>query len=197
VAEYEKWRKKELKRIKRKEMLKQSHRKVGHVLNPGRSKGGIHRVDIPQCELRYDKESCDPSQWEGSWTSVCNPDEVAHYVCQANAKQYHQAHNTPFGNEPLLSLFVYHADTPATDAMTQGVLPSASHLKSLLPETIIYPRGTSPTPFPPVSAKVTTEAFQGCYKAMSEHTSSSPSGRLWSIIKQFPLLTPFLLLSLQ
>jgi hypothetical protein len=116
-------------------MLKQSHRKVGHVLNPGRSKGGIHRVDIPQCELRYDKESCDPSQWEGSWTSVCNPDEVAHYVCQANAKQYHQAHNTPFGNEPLLSLFVYHADTPATDAMTQGVLPSASHLKSLLPET--------------------------------------------------------------
>jgi hypothetical protein len=77
VIEYEWRRKRELMRIKRKEALKQLHRKIGRVLHPDKAFGRIHLVDIPQCDPAYDGKACDQ---EGSWTSVCNPEEVARHV---------------------------------------------------------------------------------------------------------------------
>jgi len=46
--EYEKKRKKELRRIQRKEALSRMHRKIGFTLRPQESRGGLSRVDIPK-----------------------------------------------------------------------------------------------------------------------------------------------------
>jgi hypothetical protein len=69
----------------------------------------------------------------------------------------------------------------AADAIiTQGVHPSDSIMEPLLPETkaILTTLVTLPrNHFPLVFTKVSSEAFQSCYRAMPEYTSSSPSGR--------------------
>jgi hypothetical protein len=44
----EKKRKKELRRIQRKEALSRMHRKIGLTLRPQRTRGGLSRVDVPK-----------------------------------------------------------------------------------------------------------------------------------------------------
>jgi hypothetical protein len=54
-------------------------------------------VDIPDSTGQPD-----PKTWAGPWRTITNEKELATAVCNANASQYQQAHNTLFAKEPLL-----------------------------------------------------------------------------------------------
>jgi len=178
---YEKKRIKELRRIKRKEALSRMHRKIGFTLNPLQSSGGLSRVDIPKTKnLEPYPDGPDPKTWEGTWTSLNNPTEIAKHVCSANARQYHQAHSTPCGVEPLASYLGYKADTEGARHICEGATLPPEISEQLLPETqAIFTTLTSLAKAhnPTISPLIQPEQFKSCYKAMDERTSSSPSGR--------------------
>jgi hypothetical protein len=179
--EYEKKRKKELRRIQRKEALGRIHRKIGFTLCPQESRGGLRRVDIPKTTHQEPYPSGpDPKTWEGPWTSLNNPSEIATHVCSANARQYHQAHGTPCGVEPLASHLGYKADRVGAQTLIDGATLPQEIAETLLPETqsifftlTALANDNNPT----LDPTITPEQFKSCYKAMDERTSSSPSGR--------------------
>jgi hypothetical protein len=45
----------------------------------------------------------DPKTWTGPWQTVTDPTTIAQHVSTTNAQQYNEAHDTPFGQEPLQS----------------------------------------------------------------------------------------------
>ncbi len=75
------------------------YRKIGGVLNKRRGKG-LSRIDVPDARAATEGsgDRDDSKHWKGPWKSVTNPVEIAQEVCKVNAKQYHQAHSTPFGS---------------------------------------------------------------------------------------------------
>jgi hypothetical protein len=88
---------KEIRRILRNERCSRSHRSIRRYLRPDDTHRGLSKVDVPA------GPAAEPSTWEGPWETVTKPADIATSICEANAKQYHQAHNTPFASEPLLS----------------------------------------------------------------------------------------------
>jgi hypothetical protein len=54
----------------------------------------------------------DPKTWKGPWKCVTHPDGIAQLVKQVNKRQYHQAHNTPFGSGPLSQAMGQASDLP-------------------------------------------------------------------------------------
>jgi hypothetical protein len=97
-----------------------------------------------------------------------------------NQRQYHQAHRTPFGQEPLSSYLGYRADTKGAKDIIQGN-PLPSQIKDTLPpETqALFNRLSTlaSNTFPEVPSVISPDQFKSCYKVMSENTSSSPSSR--------------------
>jgi hypothetical protein len=125
-------------------------------------------------------EGPDPKTWTGPWRTVSNPEEMAAHVCAANARQYRQAHSSPFCSKPLLSNFGYCVENQGSKDLVSGTVPPAHIMNILLPETqnicttlanfhqqitLEKQRGISP------------EAFVSLYIALDERTSSSPSER--------------------
>lgn len=95
---------KEIRRIQRKESQAEIHRSVSLVLKPSSNRGSLSRVDIPLIlNERLLTFNPDPATWEGPWDTISDPKLIVDHVCHANAKQYHQAHISPFGSEPLFS----------------------------------------------------------------------------------------------
>jgi len=111
---------------------------------------------------------------------VSHPEEIANYVIAANARQYHQVHDTPFGSKALSSYFGYRADTAGADALVNGQLPPCQLMETLLSETqaIIHHLAnySATTAIKPPPATVETSDFQSLYKPLDERTSSSASG---------------------
>jgi hypothetical protein len=143
--------------------------------------GGQSRVDIPAGTDQLYPQGPDPKNWSEPWTTVTNPEEIARHVCTANTRQYHQATNTPFATEPLVSYIGPEANTLGTDNLLRRNMPPDETTLLLQPETIQLLRmvATNNTQHahPGLDINISVEAFQSCYKAVKENTSSSPSGR--------------------
>jgi hypothetical protein len=158
------------------------YRKIGQCLQPDSfNLGGLARVDIPAGHDAPYPHGPDPKTWTGPWTTVTNPEDIAQHVCTANTRQYNQAVNTPFATEPLASYVGTTAATIADEDLISGNLPPEDILHLLQPETAqllrtISTRNTQQA-HPSVDIEISMEAFQSCYKAVRESTSSSPSGR--------------------
>jgi hypothetical protein len=172
---------KELRRIKRKEALSRMYRRIRLTLHPDATAGGLNRVDVPHSPNQAPYPTGpDPKTWEGAWRTITNPSDLANHICSANRRQYNQAINTLFGMEPLASTIGYKADTPQAEAIIAGGPLSPSIKEELLPETnAIFNTlaRLATTRHPQLSSIITADQLRSCYKAMSEHTSSSPSGR--------------------
>jgi hypothetical protein len=172
---------KELRRIKRKEALSRMHRRIKYTLHPDIASGGLNRIDIPKStNLDPYPKGPDPKVWEGAWHTINDPTDLAKHVCAANQRQYHQAINTPFGMEPLASAIGYRADTRLAEDICKGGTLPASIKENLLPETkAIFDTlaQLAVSHHPQLSSIINADQLKSCYKAMSEHTSSSPSGR--------------------
>jgi hypothetical protein len=120
-----------------------------------------------------------PKTWKGPWVTLTNSEEIAKRVCEINTQQYHQASETPFGSGPLATSIGRNGNTPAAKALLTGALPT-NILSNLLPETIrILHTLARPQPTLPADHQgfISEEEFIATYKATSEATSSSPSGR--------------------
>ncbi len=104
------------------------HKNINCQLNPSKSITALTRVDIPAAETDLPFPiGPDPKEWKGPWKSVTDPSTIAAHVCAANHRQYHQAHETPLGKDPLLSTFGYKADTTASDNLVyNSTLPEES-----------------------------------------------------------------------
>jgi hypothetical protein len=135
TAMVDKKRAKELHRIIRKKASKQLHQRIGYLLKPQQYNGGLNSIDVPAASDKPYPEGSDPKSWTGPWKTVSQPEEIANYVIAANARQYHQAHDTPFGSKALASYFGYRADTAGADALVNGQLPPRQLMQTLLPET--------------------------------------------------------------
>jgi hypothetical protein len=163
--ELEQRRQREIQRIRLKEAIRRLHRKVGRVIKPSNNHGGLQRVDIPTTSppFRFGVGT-DPTLWEGPWTTVSNPVEIATHICAANATQYHQANGTPFGSDPQLSYSGYKADTPGSEKIISGTSPPPEVLVGLLPETkaiISTLISFAQSKFPPTPEMITQEDFKG------------------------------------
>ncbi len=116
---------------------------------------------------------------------------IAEHICAANHRQYHQAHDTPFASEPLLSYFGYCGDSNEAESLLNGHLPLTDRL---LPETmqIISTLANPSSVLPSFSANITKEDFSSLYKVIPEASSSSPSGRHvghYKVASQFDYLS--------
>jgi hypothetical protein len=186
TKELMKQREKELRHIIYKEKKTQMFKKIGYLLYPGKYSGRLSSIDIPHSFPAQPLDKIDPKTWTGSWKAVTDPTEIAERVATTNAQQYHQAHDTPFGTDPLKSYFRYRADTEGAEQLVRGILPPQDVMQQLLPETraILHYLAQCPRQQPKMDITVathppliTTQQFQSLYKAMDERTSSSPSGR--------------------
>jgi len=179
--EYEKKKQQEIRRIMRREAFICVHKKIGYILKPNLTNGGLSQVDVPYHSTGAPYPlGPDPKSWNGPWVSLNSPKDIAEHVCAANTRQYHQAHCTPCGKEPLSSFLGYKVDKPGALAVIQGD-PLPDEVRScILPETeSIFQtlQDLACRKISPISQQITPDQFKSCYKAMDERTSSSPSGR--------------------
>jgi hypothetical protein len=124
----------------------------------------------------YYGDPADPAQWTGPWKTITNPTDIAKVVSQVNQRQYHQAHDTPFGSGPLAEAIGRNGDTSFATSVINEKIP-AFQFKTI-PETNRI-LDTIARPFPVIhkgSPIITSEEFTSSYKAIKESTSSSPSG---------------------
>jgi hypothetical protein len=168
---------KQLRRLLSREKMWKMFCKIGKTLNKIQGKG-LSRIDVPDASAA-NETSGDPNlqqTWRGPWKSVTNPTEIAKVVCQVNAEQYHQAHDTPFGSGPLAETFGRRGDTPSSGELLRGTLPDLPD--SIMPETICILQ-TMAKQVPATNGKsvVIPDEFISTYAVASEHTSSPPSGR--------------------
>ncbi len=155
--------------------------RIGNTLSVATdNRGGLVRVDIPEvANYQPYTQGPDPRVWEGSWRSVTDPNQVAKYICEENARQYNQAENTPFGSGYLAEKIGMSASTQSAEDVLQGtfLIPDS---EPLLPETreILNELG-KPLTIQPCTVKVciSSEEFKSTYKIVKEATASSPSGR--------------------
>jgi hypothetical protein len=93
---------KEIRWIQRKETQAWIHRSVGHTLKPRSNKGGLSIVDVPSySDKQKSTANADPVTWEGPRETISDPKQMAKHVCITNAKQYHQAYNSPRAQHQL------------------------------------------------------------------------------------------------
>jgi len=114
---FDEQKEKQLKALSNRESARNMHYKIHKALNMQQG-GGTTRVDIPNTTQLCAPDGTplgdpeDPKKWEGSWSAITEPDDMLYHIMQANVKQYHQAHDTPFAQEPLFSLFGPDGTTP-------------------------------------------------------------------------------------
>jgi len=170
----------ELKNLIKREQRRRSFTRIGHVLETKSMHTGLARVDVPAGDTRPFPEGPDPKTWEGPWTPITTPNEIAEHVCSANTRQYQQAISTPFASGPLADYLGPRGESKGAIDLLNGTLPPQKIIEHLHPETMAI-LGTLVTP-PTLksfksTAQITQADFIGTYKASKELTSSSPSGR--------------------
>ncbi len=135
------------------ECIGRMHRKINRHLYPSHSAKPLSRVDIPASDIAAPFPiGPDPKEWTGPWKSITDPSIIASHVCAANHRQYHQAHDTPLGKDPLLSALGYLANTSISDDIIS---------KSILPDDIIKYSG----PLKPLKLKflIDRSNFRGVF----------------------------------
>jgi hypothetical protein len=172
--------KKEIKQLKVQENSRRKFRNIRHALNKGLQTKGLARIDIPHGDTDEPYPvGPDPKLWGGPWKSVTDPIQIANHVIATNKWQYSQAQHTPFGSDPLLSLFGFKADQPAVDQLLQGSFDHSLLPPNLFPETNAILKTLSGPPLcttPDTQPLISTHQFTSLYKILNEATSSSPSG---------------------
>jgi hypothetical protein len=174
-------RKKEIKRIICTERIKQIHRIVRYciTIKDVSSPSPLSSVDIPDTPVHA---TChvDPKTWQGPWRVLTKPDDIDTRICEANVAQYHQAHETPFGQEPLSHHFGANADKKGSQQLLKGQLPGDTIKDQLLSETQAILRALarmSKISTGNLDCSISSNKFKSVYTAMNKYTSSSPSGR--------------------
>ena len=101
-------------------------------------------------------------------------------ITEANIKQCHQAHETPFAQEPLFSLFGPDGMTPFAQEFIKGrKIPEAIFAQMKLETQRILEAYQIPVASKySKTMEITSSMFISCYKNVNEKTSSSiPSSR--------------------
>jgi hypothetical protein len=171
---------KEIKEIIRREKLQRSYRKIGRTLQE-RQNNGLSKVDIPDKQTGGSPslgDPQDPKTWKGPWISLTKPQEIAEVICEINARQYHQAHSTPFGSGPLADLVGRRGDTKQAHSLLQGQIPRGLP-RDLMPETtrILHTLAAPSIAIASGTSSIMEEDFIQTYKRTKVSTSSSPSRR--------------------
>jgi hypothetical protein len=141
----------------------------------------LARIDIPHGDTDEPYPGGpDPKLWGGPWKSVMDPIQIANHVIATNKRQNSQAQHTPFGSDPLLSLFGFKADQPEVDQLLQCSFDHSLLPPNLRPKTNDILKTLSRPPLcmaPDTQPLISTHQFTSLYKILKESTSSSPSGR--------------------
>jgi hypothetical protein len=145
------------------------YRSIKKVLK-GTNLGGIQRINIPASqEMEPFPVRPDPKTWTGSWRSIMDPDLIVKRICSANVCQYNLAYCTPFGSGALAETIGHPADTPVTQSLLEGIIPSS--LEAPLPETQQMLANLS-RPLPLTSQtiflEITPDQFCATYKVVQE-----------------------------
>ena len=177
---FEEQKEKQLKALSNRESARTMHCKIRNALHRTRG-GGTTRVDIPDPNDLYSPDGTphgdpsDPKNWRGAWQSITEPEDMLKYIREANIKQYHQAHDTPFAMDPLFSLFGPDGTTLYAQEFLQGKkLPEEVYSQLSLETQSILEAYQIPARNQYVKeALITPEMFISCYKNADEKTSSS------------------------
>lgn len=103
--------------------------------------GGATRIDVPDPTNLFSPDGKpfgnpkEPKEWKGPWLSVTEPEDMEKYIFEANIKQYHQAYNTPFAQEPLHSFFGPDGTNQFSQDFLQGRELPSEIFSQLQPET--------------------------------------------------------------
>lgn len=166
---------KEIRRLQKNERSRRSHKAIRCCLRPNEARNGLAKIDIPT------DPNADPKTWRGAWTVITSPEDIATHVCKANAAQYHQAYDTPFAEEPMLSYICLDGTGVGAADILAGAPPPDKITRNLFPETTSILQTLVDMPAQVTLCKnqtnITQERFQALYKALPEKASSSPSGR--------------------
>jgi hypothetical protein len=169
---------KQLKQLISREKMRRMYRKIGRTLNKVAGKG-LSCIDIPDAAVATEGsgDPDNPKSWKGPWKSITNPTEIARAVCKVNARQYHQAHTTPFGSGLVARLVGRRGDTSTANALLQGTIPE-SLPSSTMPEKLkVLNTLASPVSIASGTAVITPDDFRSTYRVANEGTSSFQSGR--------------------
>ncbi len=171
----------QIRLLARREQRQRMFKKITATLNPNSSEqGALSTVWIPYGHSDPYPSGPDPKTWTGEWSPVFQPEMIAAHVCAANKRQYNQAMPTPFGSGSLAEYVGLKADTEGAQLILEGILPPASIMDTLLPETTKTIKCLATPlilPHQDLRVQITPEEFISTYKVVQEKTSSSPSGR--------------------
>jgi len=173
-------KKKQLKALSNRECARSMHSKIRTTLKRQQG-GGTTRVDVPDTtnlcspDGKTYGDPNNPKNWSGPWLAISEPEEMLDYIIEANIKQYHQAHDTPFAQEPLSSLFGPDGTTQFAQDFIKGTQMPDDIFSQLQPETqrILQAYQLPATNKYTKEAVITPSKFISCYKKASEKTSSS------------------------
>ena len=180
TAFYQEQTEKQLKALSNRESARVMHYRIRIALNRHQG-GGTTRVDIPDTKTLFSPagepygDPNDPKKWKGPWAVITEPEEMLQHIMEANIKQYHQAFDTPFAQEPLYSLFGPDATTQFAQEFLQGRKLPEDVYSQLIPETrrILEAYQTPAQHVYSKKQEITPAQFISCYKNVNEKTSSS------------------------
>jgi hypothetical protein len=88
-----------LQNLVKREQKQRAFRRIGNVLDPTSStRSGLAKIDVPAGDTRPYPEGPDPKTWDGPWTLITTPDDIAAHICSENNRQYDQAKSTTFAS---------------------------------------------------------------------------------------------------
>ena len=174
----------QLKALSNRESARAMHRKIRVALNRTQG-GGTIRIDVPDATVLFSPDGKsygdpeNPKEWKGPWSVITEPEEMEKHIIAANTKQYHQAHITPFAQEPLASLFGPDGTTPFAQNFLGGTALPQNIFSQLQPETqrILNTLQLPASQRYDTEAVITPSKFISCYKTLDEKISSSLSTR--------------------
>ena len=151
-----------IKRIQHAEELKNSYKKIRHILKP------TMFSLVTQVEIPADNQ---PPKLSKQWSRITDPTEVTNIIFNRNVKHFQGAHGTPFTTPPLSDQFDWSATSSSHKDTLDGHPPQSDsplvadmlkQLKRKLPE---------------FSATVSLEDISRRFRKWNEQTSTSPSRR--------------------
>jgi hypothetical protein len=87
----------EIRELKKREKKRSMFRQISHcLLSDNLNLGGLSAVHIPAGNSQPFPVGPDPKTWKGAWTTITNPDHIAHHICSSNTRQYNKhLHHLP------------------------------------------------------------------------------------------------------
>ena len=177
---FDEQKEKQLKALSNRESARAMHSKIRTALNRQQG-GGTTRVDVPDKKHLFSPDGTsngdpsDPKRWKGPWLAISEPEDMLDYIIEANIKQYHQAHDTPFAQEPLYSFFGPDGTTPFAQDFIKGARLPEEIFAQLQPETqrILNAYQKPAANLYDKKAIISPSQFTSCYKNVGEKISSS------------------------